>query len=131
MNSIFTLKMKVRDYECDMQGIVNNAVYQNYLEHARHEYFVARGVSFKKLVDQNIMAMVAHIEMDFKKPLASGDEFCVEILTQRQGVKLVFHQKIYRMPQQELCVKAKVDAVCMINGTLSRGEIFDKLLKPI
>ena len=28
----YRLKFKVRDYECDMQGIVNNSVYQNYLE---------------------------------------------------------------------------------------------------
>ena len=30
---IFELKMKVRDYECDLQGIVNNANYQHYIEH--------------------------------------------------------------------------------------------------
>lgn len=29
----FTAGMSVRDYECDMQGIVNNSVYQNYLEY--------------------------------------------------------------------------------------------------
>ena len=34
----FTLKFEVRDYECDLQGIVNNAVYQHYLEHTRHVY---------------------------------------------------------------------------------------------
>jgi acyl-CoA thioester hydrolase len=28
----FASEMSVRDYECDMQGIVNNSVYQNYLE---------------------------------------------------------------------------------------------------
>ena len=28
MNYIYELKMKVRDYECDLQGIVNNANYQ-------------------------------------------------------------------------------------------------------
>jgi hypothetical protein len=33
MEYIFELPFKVRDYECDIQGIVNNAVYQNYLEH--------------------------------------------------------------------------------------------------
>ncbi|MBU2223338.1 MAG: acyl-CoA thioesterase, partial [Gammaproteobacteria bacterium] len=31
---VFSVDFKVRDYECDMQGIVNNAVYFNYLEHA-------------------------------------------------------------------------------------------------
>jgi acyl-CoA thioester hydrolase len=41
--TVFSLEMKVRDYECDMQGIVNNAVYQNYLEWARHEYLLSRG----------------------------------------------------------------------------------------
>ena len=27
MNYIYELEMKVRDYECDLQGIVNNANY--------------------------------------------------------------------------------------------------------
>ena len=28
---IYELEMKVRDYECDLQGIVNNANYQHYI----------------------------------------------------------------------------------------------------
>ena len=32
----FTHEMKVRDYECDLQGIVNNANYQPFMEHSRH-----------------------------------------------------------------------------------------------
>ena len=41
----FTLTLAVRDYECDLQGVVNNAVYQNYLEHARHQYLQSLGLS--------------------------------------------------------------------------------------
>ena len=41
MNYIYELEMKVRDYECDLQGIVNNANYQHYLEHTRHEFLTS------------------------------------------------------------------------------------------
>ena len=35
---VFSLEMKVRDYEVDCENIVNNAVYLHYLEHTRHEF---------------------------------------------------------------------------------------------
>ena len=49
MNYIYELAFKVRDYECDLQGIVNNANYQHYTEHTRHEFLNAHGVSFAQL----------------------------------------------------------------------------------
>lgn len=52
MNYIYELPMKVRDYECDLQGIVNNANYQHYLEHTRHEFLLSAGVSFAGLHEQ-------------------------------------------------------------------------------
>ena len=52
MNSvIFEYEMKVRDYECDVQGHVNNANYQHYMEVARHEFLelVEKGISMAPL----------------------------------------------------------------------------------
>ena len=49
---IYELKMKVRDYECDLQGIVNNANYQHYLEHTRHEFLTSVGISFARLHEE-------------------------------------------------------------------------------
>ena len=51
---IFELPMKVRDYECDLQGIVNNANYQHYTEHTRHEFLLSEGISFARLHEQGI-----------------------------------------------------------------------------
>lgn len=126
-NYIFEIQLKVRDYECDLQGVVNNAVYQNYLEHARHEYLSSKEVSFKELAEKDILLMVSRIEMDFKRSLTSGDTFSVKLRTERQGLKLLFFQDIFRSADNSLCLKAKVEVIAKINGTLSRGEIFDSL----
>jgi acyl-CoA thioester hydrolase len=73
------LILEVRDYECDMQGIVNHAVYLNYLEHARHVYMNSLELNFKEFTDKQIYLVVKNIECEYLKPLRSGDQF--EVIT--------------------------------------------------
>lgn len=124
---IFEIQLKVRDYECDIQGIVNNAVYQSYMEHARHEYLQSKMISFKALTAQGILLMVSRIEMSFKRSLTSGDGFLVKLRIERQGLKLVFFQDIFRLSDNALCLKGTVDVIATVDGKLTKGEIFDSL----
>ena len=61
---VFEYEMEVRDYECDMQGVVNNSVYQNYLEHTRHQYMKSINLDFAELTKRGINLMVKRIEID-------------------------------------------------------------------
>lgn len=128
-NYIFTHEMKVRDYECDLQGVVNNANYQHYMEHARHEFLETLGVNFGKLHEDGIDAMVAKITIEYKLPLRSGDKFVIGINLQRQGAKIVFTQDLFRLSDGKLCTKGIVETICLENGKLTRGEIFDEVFK--
>ena len=125
----FCHEMKVRDYECDLQGIVNNANYQHYMEHSRHELLDKLGVNFGKLHEDGIDAMVAKITIEYKLPLRSGDRFVVGINLERQGPKIVFYQDIYRLSDGKLCTKGIVESICVENGRLTRGELFDEVFK--
>ena len=128
-NYKFSHDMKVRDYECDLQGIVNNANYQHYMEHSRHELLEKLGVNLGKLHEDGIDAMVAKITIEYKIPLRSGDKFVVGINLERQGPKIVFYQDIYRLSDGKLCTKGIVETICVENGRLTRGEIFDEVFK--
>ena len=119
---IYELEFKVRDYECDLQGIVNNSVYQNYLEHTRHEFLLDNDVSFDLLHQQGADAVVARIEMAYKTPLKSGDEFISKLYVTKEGIKYVFHQTIFRKSDNKVCLKAKVDTVVVINGKLAASH---------
>ena len=125
----FTHEMKVRDYECDLQGIVNNANYQHYMEHSRHEFLESLGINFGKLHEDGIDAMVAKITIEYKTPLRSGDKFVVGINLERKGPKIIFFQDIYRLSDGKLCTKGIVETICVENGRLTRGAIFDEIFK--
>ena len=114
----FEIEMKVRDYECDLQGIVNNSVYQNYLEHARHEFLTAHQVSFAELHNRGLDAVVARVDIAYKTPLRPGDEFVVRLNVRKEGYKYVFHQQIVRKKDEKLCIKARIDTVVLDNGKL-------------
>ena len=119
---IFELSMKVRDYECDLQGIVNNANYQHYLEHTRHEFLSSIGVSFAELHTQGIDPVVARINIAFKTPLRSGDEFVSKLYLKKEGIKYLFYQDIFRLPDLKISIKSIVETVCVVNGRLGDSE---------
>lgn len=116
---LHTITLKVRDYECDLQGIVNNANYQHYIEHARHEFLLSYNVSFADLHNRGIDAVVARIAMAYKQPLRPGDEFIVATNIRKDGLKYVFLQDIYRASDEKLCFTSEVTTVTLINGRLS------------
>ncbi len=118
MNSYdFELELSVRDYELDTQGVVNNSVYQNYIEHARHEFLKHIGLNFNDLHEQGTDAVVHKIEMEYKRPLTGDDEFVVRTRAEQDGnVRFVFIQDIYRKSDDQLVFKGKVTAVFMSNG---------------
>ncbi len=125
----YTLKMLVRDYECDIEGIVNNANYLHYLEHTRHQYLLEKGISFAKLHQEGIDLVVARINIAYKIPLTSGDEFLSCIKVQKEGLKYVFLQEIYRLKDLKLSIRARVESVSIIHGKLGEYAPLASLLQ--
>lgn len=105
----FEMEMSVRDYECDIQGIVNNSVYQNYLEHVRHEYLKSIGINFKEYAAKGINFVVVSVELDYKYSLSSGDKFIVKLRLEKESeLKIAFYQDIYRKADSKLILKGKI-----------------------
>ncbi|HUW41387.1 MAG TPA: acyl-CoA thioesterase [Rectinemataceae bacterium] len=113
----FEIELEVRDYECDLQGIVNNAVYQHYLEHARHRFLRALGLDFAELHERGADAVVHRVELDYRMPLRSGDRFIVRSSVRRQGImRFVFEQEVLRLPDRDQAARGLVTAAFMSGG---------------
>ena len=113
-DKMHSLALTVRDYECDLQGVVNNAVYMNYLEHARHEFLKSRGVDFAEVTRQGIHLVVVRAELDYKASLTSSDEFRVTTRFDQEGkLKIIFYQDIIRQSDQTLMLSAKMTATAL------------------
>ena len=124
----FETRMEVRDYECDIEGIVNNANYLHYLEHTRHLFLKSRNLSFAEMHRKGVDAVVARMNLQYKVPLRCDDEFVSRLSVSKEGIRYVFRQDIYRLPDEKLCVKAVVELVCLVEGRLSNSEDYDREL---
>ncbi len=122
--------MEVRDYECDIEGIVNNANYLHYIEHTRHRFLKTTGLSFAEMHSRGIDAVVARMNLQFKTPLRCDDEFISCLNLHQEGIRYVFEQDIYRASDELLCFRAKVELVALVNGRLAKCEEYDHAFAP-
>lgn len=86
-----------------------NGVYQNYLEHVRHEYLKEIDIDFAEYARNGINLVVVRAELDYKLPLSSGDKFVVGLTMQRESrARFAFYQDIFRASDKKLVLKAKI-----------------------
>ena len=136
MKYCFETRMAVRDYECDIEGIVNNAQYIHYCEHTRHMFLKECGLSFADMHQKGVDAVVARMQLQYKVPLRPDDVVISRLNLTKEGIKYVFHQDIYRTadkpqdvdasPREELCFRGKIELVCLINGRLGNSAEYDQ-----
>ena len=130
MKYCFETRMAVRDYECDIEGIVNNANYLHYMEHTRHLFLKACGLSFAEMHQKGVDAVVARMSLQYKVPLRPDDEFDSRLALTKEGIKYVFHHDLYRATDEKLCFRAQVELVCIVNGRLSGSKEYDRAFAP-
>ena len=123
----FEMQLKVRDYEVDSQGIVNNANYLHYLEHTRHEFCESRGFTFRQMQQQGIDPVVSKIEIEYHSPLHLGETMRSCLWIERVGVRFLFHQDVFT-PSGALAARAIVSVVALEGGRVSRGDVLVKAL---
>jgi acyl-CoA thioester hydrolase len=120
VNAVCTCSVTVRSYECDSYGHVNNAVYLNYLEYARHEYLKDIGVSIPELRASGYGLLVAKVSIEYRRPALLDDILTISTTALRQAlVGGVLRQVITRGPSGDdgsaptLVAEADVTWVCV------------------
>lgn len=119
----FEMTMRVRDYEVDVQGIVNNANYLHYMEHTRHEFCRGAGFSFAQMHSRGIDPVLRKVEIEYLTPLTLGQDMVSRLKLWRKGPRFIFRQDIFRAGDMEPVTRAEVTVVCLENGTLTRGDV--------
>jgi YbgC/YbaW family acyl-CoA thioester hydrolase len=116
VSKTFALDFQVRDYELDQYGVVNNAVYLNYLEHTRHEFLIAIGIDAAQVARDGEALALHEIHATFRRPLRSRERFRVSVhVAELRGARAVLAQRIVRLPGEELVLEATAVAV-FLNG---------------
>jgi acyl-CoA thioester hydrolase len=118
---IYEVKFRVRSYECDSYGHVNNANYLNYLEYGRYEFMRSIGLDYLDFVADGFGVFVAKVEIEYKIPAQMDDELVLRTEpVKRAAVSGIMAQELYR-PEKDgsetLIAKAKVTWASVNNKT--------------
>jgi len=121
---LFESTVKIRDFECDMQGVVNNAYYHNLLMQTRTEFLESVGINRQQWSEERGIDFVVYgASIQYRQPIQNGETFRSCLNLHREGARFVYIQD-FRRETGELCMRARVDVVVGYHGKLTRGDVF-------
>jgi acyl-CoA thioester hydrolase len=104
----FKTQLRVRHYEMDALGHVNNAVYQNYLEQAAIEHSEHLGLSFDVYRELGGVFVMRRVEIDYLRPAVAGDTLEITTwLQEMRGTRALRYYEIRKENQEDLLVTAQ------------------------
>ncbi len=125
-NTIF-VKYKVRNYHIDSYGHINNAVYLQFLEDARTDFFSYLGHSLSFLAKNNIFVFITEINIKYLNPAFLDDIIVVTgNIVKISKVRATWLQEIYK--DDKKLVSAHVTGA-FLNGENKILRIPDYVLK--
>ncbi len=101
-------KLRVRSYECDGYGHVNNANYLHYLEVARGEYLEAVGLDYKAMTARGYGLYVAKVCIEYRSPAFNEENLEISSESVKSGRVSGTMRQIIRRGGQVLA-RADVD----------------------
>ncbi|GAA5101268.1 tol-pal system-associated acyl-CoA thioesterase [Wohlfahrtiimonas larvae] len=114
---VFRLPIRVYYEDTDAGGVVYHSIYLNFMERARTEWMLNRGINLNDYAAQEQkMFVVKSIQVDYKKPAHLCDDLIVETsVAKLTATRVCFQQLIYR--NEELLVSGLVELVCLNTET--------------
>jgi acyl-CoA thioester hydrolase len=110
----FSIEKKIYYHDTDCGGVVYYANYLKYLEEARTEYLLTKGIELPKLAEKNVWFVVARVEIDYKTPAHYQEKLKVSARVEEIKLStLRFFQEIRK--EGVTVVKATTTLVCVGN----------------
>lgn len=125
-----TSVLKVRFYECDLYGHVNNTNYLRYMQVASFEASAAAGYDMDRYAEMQRMWHVHATDIEYLRPLKYGDT--VEVKTWIADFRKVTSRRVYELRLQqtgEVVAKASTDWAFLDAGTSRPAVIPSDLLQ--
>lgn len=121
--------LTVRGYELDSYGHINNAVYLNYFEHARWEFFRELDL-YRFLMEKENLPVVTDVHIRYQRELRLFDELRVESFCFQEKPYLVFQQKIINNTTQMTSARATTKLIFLDKDKIAGdvpGEILERI----
>ncbi|MCR4437947.1 MAG: thioesterase family protein [bacterium] len=108
MHSPLVARLKVRSYELDSFGHVNNANFLHYLEFARGEFMALRGMGFADFTRWQARPVVVRACIDFRTPAFADDLLRIQgAITSWGRARFTLSYVIYNETRRRLCAEAE------------------------